>query len=66
MKIPESYRDWAKAARKQGWKIARTRHNHLAWTPPGGRTVFTPGTPSSCAGGSLRVKAKLRRAGLEV
>lgn len=63
MKIPSDYRPLAKLARDAGWTITFTRKNHLAWTSPDGKTVFSPSTPSDYR--SLpRVISKLRRAGL--
>lgn len=63
--LPEGYRPWARAAKEQGWTIER-RRKHLAWWPPHGAPVFTPATPGDTYGGHLRVRAKLRAAGLAV
>jgi hypothetical protein len=64
MKIPKEYRELARAAHGQHWTIEPTRSGHLAWRPPRGNVVFTPGTPSTNGTGILRIKSKLRKAGL--
>ncbi len=64
MKIPEPYRGWYKAAKKQGWTITRTRSQHLVWQSPGGERVFSPASPSDSHHKNTR--AALRRAGLVV
>lgn len=66
LRIPEAYQSFAKAAWEQGWTISRTSKSHLAWTTPQGTTVFTPGTPSVKGVGIIRIKSKLRRAGLDI
>jgi len=67
IRVPECYRGLAKAAAAQGWQITLTGSGHLRWTSPAGRSVFTPQSPSSRGGpGILRVKGKLKRAGLEI
>lgn len=65
LRVPESYRKLARAARRAGWEISRTRGGHLAWKPPSGMVIYTAATPS----GSRSVRndtAELRRAGLAV
>lgn len=64
MRIPKEYRELATAAKRQRWTIAPTNSGHLEWRPPGGRAVFTPGTPSTNGTGIIRIRSKLRRAGL--
>jgi hypothetical protein len=64
MKIPEPYRNWYRAARKQGWTITRTSKQHLVWESPGGLRVISPATPSDTH--HLNTRAALRRAGLAV
>ncbi len=66
VKIPSDYHAFARAAKGQGWTITRTRRGHLAWTNPQGHTVFTPGTPSVNRTGIIRIKSKLRHAGLDI
>lgn len=65
MKLPESYRDIARTARKAGWTITRRRRSgHLRWESPSGAVVFSPSTPSSSRSAE-NVLAELRRAGLQ-
>lgn len=65
LKLPESYRKLARAARRSGWQITRTGGGHLAWRAPSGTTIYTPATPSGPR--SVRNnRAELRRAGLAV
>ena len=66
LKMPDEYRPLEKLARQQGWEISHTRNNHLAWRPPGGHVVYTPCTPSVNGTGLIRIKSKLRRAGLRI
>ena len=66
LKIPSEYQTFARAARAQGWSITRTKRGHLAWTNSEGHTVFTPGTPSVNGTGVIRIKSKLRHAGLDI
>lgn len=33
-------------AEQQGWTVEKTKNNHLRWTSPAGRNVFSPSTPS--------------------
>lgn len=64
-RVPEAYRKIARAAKAAGWAITPTRGGHLAWTPPEGRVIYTPSTPSDCR--SFRNNlADFRRAGLKV
>jgi len=64
-KLPECYRELARAARAAGWTITRRRGGHLAWRSPSGAVVFTPASPSDRR--SVRNNAaELRRAGLAV
>ena len=65
LRIPESYRKLARAARRAGWTITPTRGGHLAWRPPSGRVIYTPSTPSDRYGARNHT-AELRRAGLAV
>lgn len=65
LKLPESYRKLARAARRSGWQITRTGGGHLAWKPPSGRVIYTPATPS-CSRSVRNNRAELRRAGLAV
>lgn len=62
LRIPEPYRDLARAARKAGWVIEPSGKGHLRWTAPDGSWVITAATPSSW--GARDDRAKLRRAGL--
>jgi hypothetical protein len=65
VKLPESYRDIARTARKEGWTITRARRSqHLHWRSPSGRLVVTPSTPSSSQS-RYHALAELRRAGLQ-
>lgn len=65
MKLPESYRDIARTARRAGWTITRAkRSSHLHWRSPSGQLVVTPSTPGDCRGVRDDL-ARLRRAGLE-
>jgi hypothetical protein len=67
MKVPKVYKPWYDLARSLGWEITMTGSGHLKWQPPPpGRAVFSPATPGDNHGGHLRVKAKLKRAGLPV
>lgn len=63
MKIPEAFRDLARAAREADWTIHLTGGGHLAWCPPSGPVVFTPSTPSEWRG-IRNARARLTRAGL--
>jgi hypothetical protein len=65
LKLPECYRELARAARAAGWDITRRRSGHLAWRSPSGAVVFTPATPSDWRAARNSV-ADLRRAGLAV
>ena len=65
LRVPESYRKLARAARRAGWTITVTRGGHLAWKPPSGRVIYTPSTPSDRRGARNNM-AELRRAGLAV
>jgi hypothetical protein len=65
LRIHESYRKLARAARRAGWTITSTRSGHLAWKPPSGRVIYTPATPSD-RNGVRNHTAQLRRAGLAV
>lgn len=62
LRIPEPYRDLARAARKAGWAIEVSGKGHLRWTAPDGTVVITAATPSP--GGARDDRVKLRRAGL--
>ena len=64
IRLPESYRAFGVAAKKQGWVITTTGSGHLKWTDPDGRTTFTPRSPSANYKGLIRVKTKLKKAGL--
>jgi hypothetical protein len=66
MKIPKEYKELARAAHAQRWEITQTKSNHLAWRPPDGGVVFTPGTPSVNGTGLIRIISKLRKAGLNL
>ena len=61
-KIPEAYRQAARAAVRAGWRIERTTR-HLAWTTPAGVRIITPSTPGDRRGYRHDL-ARLRRAGL--
>ena len=66
MRIPKPYQHWARLAKAQGWgDITVTGSGHLAWHTPEGQAVFTPATPGDNYGGLIRVRSKLRRAGLK-
>ena len=65
LRIHESYRKLARAARRAGWTVTRTPGGHLAWKPPSGRVIYSPATPSDRYGIRNHV-AQLRRAGLAV
>ena len=65
LRVPESYRKLARAARRAGWTITPTGGGHLAWKPPSGRVIYTPSTPSD-RHGTRNTAALLRRAGLAV
>jgi hypothetical protein len=65
LRIPEAYRNWAKAARKAGWTITATPSGHLLWTSPDGARVRTASTPGCHSAATDIVRAKLRRAGLK-
>jgi predicted RNA binding protein YcfA (HicA-like mRNA interferase family) len=56
---------WRRLAQSQGWRVAVTAGNHLAWRSPAGQTVYTPSTPSDQRG-LLNARARLRRAGLQI
>ena len=63
--VPKEYRNLAKQAKAAGWRIEVTGREHLRWTSPEGKVVFSSGTPSTQA--SRRALAGwLRRAGLEL
>jgi predicted RNA binding protein YcfA (HicA-like mRNA interferase family) len=62
-RIPEPFRAVARAARRAGWEISRTRSDHLRWRAPDGTVIVTASTPS-CPAGSRNAIARLRRAGL--
>jgi predicted RNA binding protein YcfA (HicA-like mRNA interferase family) len=64
MKLPEPFRKAARAARRAGWTIERTRGGHLKWIPPAGEWVITPASPS-VPSSIPNTLALLRRAGLE-
>jgi hypothetical protein len=66
MKVPKEYAGLARSARRQGWKITRTGSNHLRWTNPEGRSVFTPATPGTTYTGILPILRKLQNAGLVI
>jgi hypothetical protein len=63
-KIPKDFQAAYDAALRQGWTVKRTGNSHLAWQPPGGGSVFTPGTPSDNYRGIQDALAKLKGAGL--
>lgn len=52
----------AKKAKKQGWRIYRTRGGHNMWVSPHGEKLFNCATPSDGRGVKNFV-AQLRRAG---
>lgn len=66
MKIPESLRPIYKQAIDQGWKVTRTRNQHLRWTNPNGEICFTASTPSDSIRNKRNVVALLRRHGLKL
>ncbi len=66
MKIPDCYKELARTAKRQGWVISQTNNNHLRWVNPEGRSTFTPGSPSVNGTGIIRIKSKLKRAGLRL
>lgn len=49
-----------------GWEIRRTASNHFAWRAPEGRAlIVSAGTPSDWRS-ARNLRARLRRAGLDV
>lgn len=61
--------EWVREARRQGWDVERgaARTGHWKWRRPDGSLVAT--TPSTPGGGNrslANVRAKLRRAGLDI
>ena len=56
-------RSEAELAMDLGWSIERTRGGHLKWTPPTGKFVIMPGTPSDRRS-YLNARSMLRRHGL--
>lgn len=65
IKVPEALVAAAKAALAAKWSIKVTRGSHLKWTPPGGRPLFTSGTPSDFRSEKNHI-ARCRRAGLDI
>ena len=67
VKVPESYRKMARAAKQQNWTLSVTGSGHLRWTNPQGQSVFTPMTPKSRNNsGIVPIIRKLRKAGLQI
>lgn len=66
MKVHKDFRPLVEAAVKQGWTLetANGRNTHPRLVKDGA-VVWMPGTPSDWRSG-YKVRAKLRRAGVEV
>lgn len=63
--VPRELRAAAVLAWAAGWRIIRTRRNHLQWLPPAGRMIVTASAQSSAEHRSTRnALARLRGAGL--
>jgi len=61
---PELHR-YIRLARRQGWTVTRTGHNHLRFRSPTGELVHTGMTPSDRRS-VYNTAAELRRAGLDL
>lgn len=59
--MSKDLRQLAKQAQKRGWDVILTKKNHMKFTRPGHRTLFTSGTPSKPSTVS-NFKAELQRA----
>jgi hypothetical protein len=63
--IHKEYRPIAAQAVAAGWTISFTKNNHLRWTSPSGKVVFSGGSPSDRRALYNHVMM-LRRNGLEI
>lgn len=58
--------DWVREARRLGWHVEISR-GHWKWRRPDGSFgTVTPGTPSNSGRSLENIRARLRRAGLDV
>ncbi len=64
LRVPESLRALARAARAKGWTIALRGSGHLEWRSPDGAVIITPSTPGDRRS-SKNTRARLLRAGLK-
>ena len=63
--VDKDHRKLLKKARAKGWKVTRTRNNHIKWKSPKGEVVIHSGSPSD-HNADKNFVAQLRNAGLDV
>lgn len=64
LNLSSDWHDLARLALDQGWRVTKTKGNHVKWQGPAGGTVFSASTPGDFR--AIRnTRSRLRRLGLK-